>query len=219
MQIAGIVFLSLFAAMSVVHIFFCYREQELLRKITKPFCVLFLGLAAIFFLPNNPLVYIGAFLGVGGDILLIKKENKLCFTAGAVLFIGGHLCYFVQIIKVLTFQVPWFVYVIIGLVLLCVTLGLYPVTKKYFKSMAFGVNFYIPLLVVMFAIGLTFAINASNHLPGTLIAIGYLMFIVSDCLLIYTTFIKDKSRRDFYIMFTYLLAELLIVGGFILFLK
>ena len=48
------------------------------------------------------------------------------------------------------------------------------------------------------------------------IIIGYFLFILSDTLLVNSTFIKDFKKRDFYIMATYLCAEFLIVFGLLL---
>jgi hypothetical protein len=45
--------------------------------------------------------------------------------------------------------------------------------------------------------------------------IGLVLFIISDSFLTYTMFIKDVKRRDFYIMFTYLAAQVLFLVGII----
>jgi hypothetical protein len=45
--------------------------------------------------------------------------------------------------------------------------------------------------------------------------IGLVLFIISDTFLTYTMFIKDVKRRDFYIMFTYLAAQVLFLVGII----
>ena len=42
---------------------------------------------------------------------------------------------------------------------------------------------------------------------------GMLCFCVSDAYLVKTLFIQDDKRRDFYIMGTYLLAQVLILFG------
>lgn len=217
MKIPGIIFLSLFGIISVVHLVFCFLESEKYRKITKPFCVLFLGIAAAFLLPNYPLVYIGAFLGVVGDIFLIKKEKFVLFAIGAVFFTAGHICYFTQMVKLLPYVVPWYSYLILAFVLAGFTFGLYPITKKTFGTKALCGNFYMPFLVVMLALSIAFTVS-NRTTYGIPIICGYVCFLFSDGFLIYTTFIKDIKRRDFYIMASYLFAESLIVSGFVLFL-
>ena len=46
--------------------------------------------------------------------------------------------------------------------------------------------------------------------------IGSVCFIISDCLLMYFKYGKKPKRHHFYIMLTYLLAQSLIVVGFVL---
>lgn len=217
MRIPGIVFLSLFGIISVIQIVFCFLELEKYRKITKPFCVLFLGIAAAFLLPNYPLIYVGAFLGVIGDIFLIKKEKFPLFATGAVFFTAGHACYFAQMVRLLPYAIPWYCYLILAIVLVGFTIGFYPITKRTFGTKALCGNFYVTLLFVMLALSIAFTVSCKTP-SGASIICGYICFIVSDGILIFTTFVKDIKRRDFYIMSTYLIAELLIVGGFILFL-
>jgi hypothetical protein len=36
-----------------------FLEKETVRKISKPFCLLFLGIAVAFAIPNHPMVYLG----------------------------------------------------------------------------------------------------------------------------------------------------------------
>jgi hypothetical protein len=44
---------------------------------------------------------------------------------------------------------------------------------------------------------------------------GMILFIISDSFLTYTMFIKDVKRRDFYIMASYLAAQVLFLFGII----
>jgi len=46
--------------------------------------------------------------------------------------------------------------------------------------------------------------------------IGSIVFIISDSILVVTHFGFKFKRYDFYIMLTYLVAELLIISGFVL---
>ncbi|MCF0107604.1 MAG: hypothetical protein HUJ59_01125, partial [Bacilli bacterium] len=50
---------------------------------------------------------------------------------------------------------------------------------------------------------------------GIFFTIGYIFFIISDVILIITTFVKDIEKRDFPIMLFYLLAQLFIISGLI----
>ena len=55
------VFFALFVAVTIVQLVAAFLEKEMLRKITKPFCVFFLALAVVVTLPTHPHIYIGAF--------------------------------------------------------------------------------------------------------------------------------------------------------------
>ena len=79
-------------------------------------------------------------------------------------------------------------------------------------------SFYMPFLlfVGLFTVILVGSIPESYELLLTFI--GYGFFIFSDAFLLFTTYIKDKKRRDFYIMSTYFLGELFITFGLALFL-
>lgn len=215
MKIASLVFLILFGFVSLVHLYFCYKENEKLRHITKPFCLFFLALAAIFYAPREPLIYIGALLGMGGDIFLLWKKDKLCFFLGMILFIGGHALYFAAISKGFEGALPWFTYLIVVGGLLLIAVAAYPATKKLTIGItSFIGNGYMGLLLVLLGFGIALAItNEAYRISGILFACGYLSFFISDTILTLTTFVKDIKRRDLYIMFFYLLAEALIISS------
>jgi uncharacterized membrane protein YhhN len=42
---------------------------------------------------GHSLIYLGLFLGMLGDILLLRQREKSWFLAGLVAFLSGHLCY------------------------------------------------------------------------------------------------------------------------------
>lgn len=213
MIIASLVFLILFGVISLIHLYFCYKENEKFRHITKPICLLFLALAAVFYAPREPLIYIGALLGMGGDIFLLRKKDKICFFVGMILFIVGHILYFAAISKGFGDTLPFYTYLIVAGGLLVIAVALYPVTKKLAGGLtSFIGNIYMGLLVVLLGFGVALAfVNQEHMLSGILFACGYLSFFVSDTILTLTTFVKDVKRRDLYIMFFYLLAEALIV--------
>ena len=224
MEPVVIVLLAVFGVYSILHLVFCFLEKEKQRKITKPFCLLILGIAALVAAPAHPLIYVGAFLGAVGDFFLIKKNNIKWFLIGTAFFIAGHICYYTQINIYLHdmcgVDVPFWVYLLVGVVLIVCTFALYPATKSLAGPATLAGNFYMPLLLFILATGIFFAIFLNQvgrvPLPGISIAIGYLFFFISDCTLIYTTYVKDIRRRDFPIMLTYLLGEFGIVFGLIL---
>ena len=75
-------------------------------------------------------------------------------------------------------------------------------------------SFYFAILAVYLPV-FSFAVaTVGSYMFLTLI--GAVVFIVSDSILVWTHFGHKFKRYDFYIMLTYLIAEFLIVSGFIL---
>ena len=84
------VFIGLFGATSLVHLFFCFTENEKVRAITKPFCLLLIAIFAAIAAPTHPFIYIGALFGAIGDAFLIKNKSPYHFVVGSICFIAGH---------------------------------------------------------------------------------------------------------------------------------
>ncbi len=213
MLITGYVFLGLFILSFLAHLYFCFFEKEKLRQITKIIPVFLLAIMALFFLYDHPLIYFGALLGAAGDYFLIKKNHHISFFIGTILFFVGHLFYLVEMLSY--FDWPSYAYPIfigcLAIYLIAISLILYPKSKLIAGNVAYIGNAYGALIVVNLVVALILAIISSNLLGFLLIFVGYFLFIVSDTVLTYTTFIKDCKRRDFYIMLTYLSAQFLIV--------
>lgn len=224
MSTLTIIFLSCFVLYTIVHLIFCFAEKEDYRKKSKPFCLLFLVAASITeaIVSKNYYLFIvaaGSLLGSIGDIFLIWKRNKKLFVFGTLSFIAGHFCYLGYLLFALSNEnitVPLPATIIIAVVLVILVIGLYPFTRKLAGRAALLGNFYMPFLVVMEAASIFALVSLNGYWPMILMSVGYILFLSSDTFLIYTTFIKDKKRRDFWIMLTYLLAELLIVLSLLL---
>lgn len=211
--------LSLFAMLN--NLIAGFLEKERWRKISKPFCLLFLGIAVAIAVPNYPMVYLAAFAGFLGDIVLIWKDNKLCVGAGVVCFWIGHGLYIASILKILydakafTSDYAWLFMLLFVLVFM--GLMVYPMWRITNHSKVFapiGVFYSTILISVGAAAIMGCALGFSQYLY--LIIIGDVFFILSDSCLAYTIFIKDIKRRDFYIMLTYLLGQLFILSGLVL---
>lgn len=81
-----IVFLVLFAAASIAHLYFSWKDDKRGRAVTKPFLLLFLALYYVFSVDKISLVLLFALLTSWlGDVLLIPKGHKW-FSAGGVSF-------------------------------------------------------------------------------------------------------------------------------------
>ena len=88
MFITGCVFLGIFALFSGTHLFFCYVENEKLRKITKTFCLALLSIASFFFLYDHPFIYLGALMGMIKE----KSLSGICFRC-IVLFYRSFILF------------------------------------------------------------------------------------------------------------------------------
>jgi len=215
------VFLGLFIVSAITHLIFCFFENEKYRKISKPFTIPFLVVALILIAPNYPLIYLFPIFSWIGDIFLIwKKKHLAFFVAGTFSFIIGHTMILIQMIIILSnsaSNLPVTFYVVLGIFFALVVALFYQLTGKRVGRIALLGSFYMPylLLVGLFSILVIGAVPESFTILLTFI--GYAFFIFSDAFLIFTSFIKDKKRRDFYVMSTYFLGEVLITLGLVLF--
>ena len=84
-------FLALFAAASVLHLFFTWKDQEKHRAYTKPFLLFFL---LLFYLTASGHIMISLALALFtswlGDVLLIPRNEK-CFALGGLSFLAAHI--------------------------------------------------------------------------------------------------------------------------------
>jgi|LAHS01.1.fsa_nt_gb uncharacterized membrane protein YhhN len=198
-----------------------FLEKETVRKISKPFCLLFLGIAVAFAIPNHPMVYLGAFMGFLGDIALIWKDDQKCVGLGVLCFWAGHGLYIATILQILyqggVFKdTPNAWLWMLLFVLLFMGLMVYPMWRLTNHSKIFapaGVLYSTILVSVGASAAMGCFLGYSSYLY--LVILGDVCFIISDSFLAYTIFIKDVKRRDFYIMLSYLFGELLILSGLV----
>ncbi len=206
------VFFALSLAATATELVFAFIENELGRKITKCFCVGFLTLMVIVWLPKAWPIYCGAIFGTLGDFCLLKKHKVYPMVFGTLFFLIGHGFYIASYASMV--HMEWWLFLGLGVffVLFC-AVG-YNRMHKIIKQghMAFGATLYFATLLLDFL----FAVS-SCFLGGFkylfMAALGGVCFIVSDCFLVYTSFVRDIKRRDFFIMLTYVLAQALIVLG------
>ncbi|MBO7614720.1 MAG: lysoplasmalogenase [Bacilli bacterium] len=215
--IPTIVLLGLFAVAAVVHLYFCKTEQEKARKISKPFAMIFLVPAIMLLVPEYPLIWMFPLLSLLGDVFLIfKKKHIGYFVAGSVMFFLGHLCNLIQL-TIFLFEsdttIPFIAYFIFAISLVLIIRFIFPLTKRFAGKLALLANVYMPILVFIGIFSLLVTAAYANSYQGLLVTLGYIFFVLSDGLLLYSNFIKDVKRSHFYIMSTYFVGELLITLG------
>lgn len=217
MLIPIIILLGLFVGVSILHLYFCWQENDKARKITKPFALLLLIPAIILMVPNYPLIWLFPTLSLLGDIVLIfKKKGLRFFVLGFVFFFSGHICNLIQLTYFLfnsNTTIPVIAYIVFAVALIIIIIFIFPMTKKFAGNLALLANVYMPTLVFIGVFSLLVTAAYANSYQGLLVSLGYIFFVFSDAFLLYSSFIKDVKRHDFYIMSTYLIAELLITLG------
>ena len=213
--IPAFIFLGLFVVASLVQLVFAFLEKENLRRKEKFVCLLMLSLFAFFAFPNKPLIYVGALLGMIGDILDLQPKT---FVLGVVCFYLGHLCYIFEAIwDIFNFNIPYYIYIVLVLTYIVIYIIIYQIVrrnKNHSMIDKVGQSLYFSIQVTYLPIFIYTLIHFSNLM--WLAIIGALLFITSDTILVKTHYGRKFKRYHFYIMGTYLLAELFIVLGFVL---
>ena len=212
------VFIAAFAAFSAVHLYASWRCDKVLRAVTKVFLLPTL-LGWYLTTAQAPLDIVVAAVVTSwlGDVLLIF--GPVGFAVGGTSFFLSHLCFAAAYCMHVDFAlVPVWVIVLAAIVYIAavgfVFRGLVGNVKP--RSLYVGMMGY---LVVNGAMN-CFALFQLITLPCFATAIMYagaVSFFVSDSILFYVRFRKGRPfKTHFGVMLTYLLAEFLIVAGFIL---
>ncbi len=199
----------------VVELFLAFLEKEKLRKCFKVFPLLFLTIIGITIAPSYPLLYIASFLGFLGDLFIIFEKKKIFFYLGGLSFFIGHILYLILMLKINNIVYAWYHYVVIVVSFILVIFIIYNAMKEKFSLVDVTCGaFYFGILILLLLNALFISLFLKSYYL-LLVALGYALFIVSDTMLIIKDFIREFKRDDFYVMGTYLLAEISIVLGFL----
>ena len=211
MMIPFYIFISLFAIISIIHSYSNYKKYEKVRVITKPFCMLLLALSVMMIRLEYPLLYIALFFALIGDILLLFKKNKLLFILGGTSFVVEHILNFITITNIMG-GVPFYIYIITYVSIYAIgALGLLRKEKKKLSFVAISYfNFHLSNIIISII-----ALILTSNLLFLLVIFGYLFFAFSDFLLAYRVFGHDFKNRSFYLIVTYLFAQVMIMMGLV----
>ena len=158
------------------------------------------------------LIVTGLLLGCIADILLnlrwvFPKKGQLIFLVGILVFLGGHVVY---LAAVLPMADNWAVCVVVGVVLTALLMKwiFSKITaKKAFKI--FGV-FYLGAIMLLNCVAVSNLVTAPSAFTG-LFAVGALLFLISDIVLILNTFgLKSKFSLRVTNLSLYYIGQLLI---------
>ena len=215
--LAGLILLGLTLVVFVVELILAFLEKEKYRRIVKPFCMGLLCAALIVILPTHPLVYIGTFLGLVGDVFVILPKPKQAFIIGTFSFFLGHICYSIETIAfIIGNNLKPINIVVFVLTFLVVGIALYfLVFRKTEKTMPtkLGGPLYYSCLTTTLPIMITATVIGSPYMFFAII--GSSFFLISDILIYWWRIMPKIKRYDFFIMGTYLIAQFFIALGFI----
>ena len=211
--------ITIYTIVMIVHLIMCYRENEKVRKITKPLLMLTLLVTSIIYGFNTnhflPLLYVAITLGLIGDLLLIFDNSRVIFGLGGVTFFFGHVLYIVQMINLLSFSIKWYFYLILLVILIGWCIFTTPKLKKNLSFLALPCSIYSFILLFGVVIGIiSFFTNISLY--NVMLICGFILFIISDTILVISVFYKNIKRYHFYLMIPYIIAQVLLAYGILL---
>ena len=204
-----------FAAAAVLQLIACFRRMLWLRRITK---VLLMPLLAVLYIlaaaKPHAFVIVALFLGCLGDLFLLFQKKQMTMLLGMCSFALGHVFY---IGAMLTAKPGLHLSALLCLVIaagwmLFVVKKLLPTAPKPLRKPGF---FYALLLAgtCLFALYLLLSTQRMWYL---LSFAGGCLFMISDTILTGQTYRKETKHGNFYVMLTYILAQLFLVTGFAL---
>ena len=188
---------------------------HILSMCTKPLIVPSLALFCWLLLRENDVrgrrgttLMLAMAFGTLGDVLLMFS-GQVCFLAGLFAFLIGHLCYLCTIPfpdkngRKRIFSIALFALLI---TIMCIASQFFAV--KGFMGMC--VTAYACVFAFVIHAGIMAAIDTKNRLYVMTVA-GYILFVVSDTILATGVFTDIRiPMRGFWVMLTYIFAQLLI---------
>ncbi len=148
---------------------------------------------------------------LAGDVFLIYGDLPTYFMAGLVSFLLAHLCYIIVFRK--QADISKSVINVFSLLMIAFGLGYFVFLYPHLNELTVPVACYLMVILIM-AISSNLRGN-SNQLTFNLGVYGALLFVVSDSLLAYNSFVEPFLGANIFIMTTYALAQLFIVKSII----
>lgn len=222
------VLLLLFLAACAAHLLLCLLEKPLPQKVTKvllmPLLLLWLWAAS----PELPWLVVAAVVcGWLGDVLLLWPDRQPCFLGGLAAFLIGHGFYVAALVNAIGRWPSPLALLVTGIVLAAVGGAAYSTLRRNLADMRLPVIAYLVVILTMafFAVAGFFSphISTLQYLPGGrarlwftpqgLACLGAASFVVSDYLLARSLFLRRFAKCDFWVMLTYLAAQLLLAAS------
>jgi uncharacterized membrane protein YhhN len=150
-----------------------------------------------------------------GDVLLLFSDiNELFFISGLISFLIAHLIYIRLFLRKLnaSFSYTW---VFSSLAFLGIYLYYFLSTMwDNLKTMKIPVTIYALVITIMLFVVIQLVASKSLR-KGEYVLLGAFFFVVSDSLLAWNMFYQEIAHGSFWVMSTYLFAQLLITSGWV----
>ncbi len=152
-------------------------------------------------------IFVGLCLSWLGDILLIPKQNEPAFLVGIGSFLFAHVAYSIAFISLGLDLSILFPALLIGLLVIYAALRwLAPHLKDFFRL---AVPFYVTVIVVMICC----SISATSSTGNWYVALGALMFALSDLSVAKDRLIKEDFLNRSWGLPLYFAAQFVLVGA------
>lgn len=207
----------IFIITSGIHLIASYKQNIKLRAISK---VLILPSLILFYISkaNTVEIYfvIALIFSWLGDLLLIPK-GKLFFTFGGIAFLISHLFFIIAYTShIESFKECILIFAIVEIIYISITLVVFKHLTKYLpKFLIVPMFIYLIANASMNSFAFTLMYSVKD-IYTLIIYLGALSFFVSDTNLFFVRFkVEEQKQNHFVVMFTYIIAEFLIVLGYL----
>ena len=215
-MVLRVLIMIFFIIVAVGDVFAVKHDKVKLRYFTKTLLVPLLTLFYIISVVNlNGVILVALICCFLGDFFLLWSQKKTFFIAGLISFLIGLIFYTIAFLQTTYFLsgIPkWFYFSLLPYI----WYGIFILKKlnPYLYSMKVPVIVYLNVILIMSFASFT-RIWALKGLSFWLPFVGSIFFITSDSLLAFRNFKVKLSRGWVSIVITYILAQSLIIFGFL----
>ena len=204
----------IFFAISLMDILFTNRGFKKGRIFTKP---LIIPSLLLYYSLNsttlNLFIILALILSTMGDVFLLFRRSKMFLILGLIAFLLAHIFYTVLFLSTVTFSlIPNLFYLII-IPYIVFGVVVFKNLKLKEKSIKVGVFLYI-LVIISMSFSSLLRFYSVPFMTFILPFSGSILFIISDSMLSMRYFGEKRIRGEF-VTVTYVLAQFLIVSGFV----
>lgn len=200
--------------------YFIHFQPEF-RLFSKP--VLLINLSVLFYLNAKEDYNVFAkfiqgalFFSWAGDIaLMFTSKSELFFMAGLVFFLIAHIFYIlssIQIFRNRNDELASIKIIMVIAVFLFYSMYVFSLLKPFLGNMVLPVCAYMLAITTMAILAGLNSLKFKTETFAILLG-GAVLFIISDTLLAFDTFVNQTTVYSMGIMTTYVLAQFLIVWG------